>query len=398
MRKSEKYQFINILKKIRKDEIDEHVELTLKSGFFSKDESLYPESVVHIFAENKPVEHHNEVQLDKVGSDLVSIQAIDEIPRHIKLTESRVEAIKQSKLSETGNLAYLLKLKIGAQIMLTANANIEDRLANGLVGKVMQFKVVNEVTVIYVKLNDTNSGLMTMQSDCLAHQQHWVPIRKSVVWSKKNKFQPCIKRTQFPLALSWACTAHKVQGLSLDEGVISFDLHCQKCFNSGQMYVALSRITSMDRMYLVGNYSKKEIKQNSSAKKEYQRLRCESKLATLPFISVSEITLHITLLNVQSLRKHYKDIMKDTHLLGNDVLCLTETQLQIDEDTSYIESSLQKHFKIHFNSNENKYRSIAFCHSNFVSLLTYEDHNGISILTVTKPKFYEYPITVALVY
>ena len=67
---------------------------------------------------------------------------------------------------------------------------------------------------------------------------------------------------------------------------------------------------------------------------------------------------------------------------------LTETQLQIDEDTSYIESSLQKHFKIYFNSNENKYRSIVFCHSNFVSLLTYEDRNGISILTVTKPKFY----------
>ena len=33
-----------------------------------------------------------------------------------------------------------------------------------------------------------------------------------------------------------------------------------------------------------------------------------------------------------------------------------------------------------------------------VSLLTYEDHNGISILTVTKSKFYEYPITVVLVY
>ena len=55
---------------------------------------------------------------------------------------------------------------------------------------------------------------------------------------------------------------------------------------------------------------------------------------------MSEITFNITLLNVRSLRKHYKDIMKDTHLLGNGVLCLTETQLQIDEDTSYTESSL----------------------------------------------------------
>ena len=150
------------MNKIREGEIDEHVELTLKSRVFSKDELLYPESAVHIFAEKKPVEHRNEVQLDKIDSDLVSIQAIDEIPRHIKFTESQVEGIKQRKLSETGNLAYLLKLKIGVQIILTANVNIEDRLVNGLVGKVMQFKVVNEVTVIYVKFNDANAELMTM--------------------------------------------------------------------------------------------------------------------------------------------------------------------------------------------------------------------------------------------
>ena len=80
------------------------------------------------------------------------------------------------------------------------------------------------------------------------------------------------------------------------------------------------------------------------------------------------------------------------------MLCLTETQLQIDEDTSPIESSLQVHFGILFNSIENKYRSTAFCYSSFVSLLIYEDHNGISILTVSKPQFYEYPATVNLVH
>ena len=75
MRQRENYQFINIVNKIQESEIDEDVQLTLKSRFFSKDEPLYSESAVHIFAENKPVEHHNEVQLDKLDSDLVSIQA-----------------------------------------------------------------------------------------------------------------------------------------------------------------------------------------------------------------------------------------------------------------------------------------------------------------------------------
>ena len=106
------------MNKIWEGEIDEDVELTWKSQFFSKDEPLYPENAVHIFAENKPVEYHNKVQLDNIDSDLVSIQETNEIPRQVKLTESQVEAIKQGKLSETGNLAYLLKLKIGAPIIL----------------------------------------------------------------------------------------------------------------------------------------------------------------------------------------------------------------------------------------------------------------------------------------
>ena len=54
------------------------------------------------------------MQLDKIDKDLVSIRANHEITRHIKLTESQVDALKQRELSETGNLAYLLKLKIDA--------------------------------------------------------------------------------------------------------------------------------------------------------------------------------------------------------------------------------------------------------------------------------------------
>ena len=65
------------------------------------------------------------MQLDKIDKDLVSIPANDEITRHIKLTESQVDALKQRELSERGNLAYLLKLKIDAQIVLTVNLNTE---------------------------------------------------------------------------------------------------------------------------------------------------------------------------------------------------------------------------------------------------------------------------------
>ena len=77
---------------------------------------------------------------------------------------------------------------------------------------------------------------------------------------RKNKQQPYVKSTQFPLTLSWACTVHKVQGISLAEGVVSFDLEKQKSFNQVQINVALSKISSMNKMYLIGLYNKAESK------------------------------------------------------------------------------------------------------------------------------------------
>ena len=46
--------------------------------------------------------------------------------------------------------------------------------------------------------------------------------------------------------LAWGCTVHKGQSLTLEEVVISFDLIRQKNFNYGQMYAALSRVTSLN--------------------------------------------------------------------------------------------------------------------------------------------------------
>ena len=58
-----------------------------------------------------------------------------------------------------------------------------------------------------------------------------------------------------------------MQGLSLAEGVVSFELEKQKSFNQGQICVALSRISSMNEMYLIGSYNKVALKVNESAKK-----------------------------------------------------------------------------------------------------------------------------------
>ena len=81
MRQGGDFEFISLLNKIREGEINDHFENTLKSRFLK--EKSFPHYVVHIFAENKPAKEHNETQLNTLDTQLILIDAIDEIPRDI---------------------------------------------------------------------------------------------------------------------------------------------------------------------------------------------------------------------------------------------------------------------------------------------------------------------------
>ena len=122
-----------------------------------------------MFAENKPSVDYNELMLNEILEEVISISAIDEVPQEIP--DKQTETIWARKIGDTGNLASVLNLKVGAQVMLTINIDPEDRLVNGLVSKVMYLRYVNdEVKVIYVKYNDQNAGQQATQSDIFAGQ------------------------------------------------------------------------------------------------------------------------------------------------------------------------------------------------------------------------------------
>ena len=254
MRQRGDFEFISPLNKIREGEIDDHVENTLKSHFLK--EKSFPQLVGSMFAENKPVKEHNETQLNTLDTQLILVDATDEIPKDIVLSQSQIDAIKQRKMNETRNLENQLKLKIGAQFMLTSNLDTDDRRVNDLVGTDKQIKYKNnEVSVVYVKFNDNNAGRQEMQSDLTAQQHNWVTIRKhqALFRLRKSKQQPSVQKTQFPLTLSWEYIVDKVKDLSLSETVVRFDMERLKSFNQEQLYDALSRISSMNKMYLIGS-------------------------------------------------------------------------------------------------------------------------------------------------
>jgi ATP-dependent DNA helicase PIF1 len=77
-----------------------------------------------------------------------------------------------------------------------------------------------------------------------------------------------IKRYQVPLKLCWATTCHKVQGMSLESAIVDCG---GSVFEFGQSYVALSRVRSLDGLYLV-DFDPSQVKVNPKVAEFYKKL------------------------------------------------------------------------------------------------------------------------------
>lgn len=145
-------------------------------------------------------------------------------------------------------------------------------------------------------------------------------------------------RRQFPLRLAWACTVHKVQGLTVDKAVVSLD----KIFTSGQAYVALSRVRTLDGL-IIQNFKESAIYCNDqidSVIKNMAKFPLESYTFTKT-PGIFQIALH----NVQSLQAHIADVRAHKQLMNAHCICLTETWLKFEdgEDNVQIPGFVFKH-------------------------------------------------------
>lgn len=170
--------------------------------------------------------------------------------------------------------------------------------------------------------------------------QEDIVVRKSIT---------CV-RHQFPLKLSWACTAHKVQGMTLDKVVVNLD----KTFAPGQAYVALTRVTSKDGLFIETDSKEKLIKKlyaDSDVKlamDDMHKLDFDNQQNT--FSNGKKIMLH----NIQSLNKHFGHMRKDARFLDADVICLNETWLCPDQDTNHLSID---GFKLHHFTRKQAYNN-----------------------------------------
>jgi ATP-dependent DNA helicase PIF1 len=128
-----------------------------------------------------------------------------------------------------------LELKIGAQVMFLRNDTGGDaRWVNGTIGEV-------------VKISDT----VTVEVDGVDYDVQpstWERYKYSYSAATKTLSKDVVAEfTQFPLRLAWAVTIHKSQGKSYDRAIVDLG---PRSFAPGQTYVALSRITALDGLFL----------------------------------------------------------------------------------------------------------------------------------------------------
>ena len=187
-----------------------------------------------------------------------------------------------------------------------------------------------------------------------------------------------IVQVQFPLSLAYACTVHKVQGLTLPNVVFSFILEKQRNFNSGQIYVAISRVRALTNLYISGNVDQKEVRANRHALDEYDRLRTEANFFDKDLKPTAATNFQICVFNTRSLNKHAVDIAKDNVIMQSNLICLTETQRSHGDCTESIQAHFPN-FVLSVSNNNDKYCSLAVLYDS--DLLSHQSFNGLYLST-----------------
>ncbi len=132
-----------------------------------------------------------------------------------------------------------LTLKQGAQVMLLNNDK-EKRWVNGSIGKIesiAHYETGDEVRVALLDGRTVDVGTYAWD---LYHFSYDEVLRK-LVSKKIGSF------TQYPIMLAWAVTIHKSQGKTFDKVIVDVG---RGTFAHGQLYVALSRCTTLDGLVL----------------------------------------------------------------------------------------------------------------------------------------------------
>lgn len=239
--------FVRLLNKVRNNHMEaddfEDLHLRYDSNFRPERDEKY----ITLTSHNKQADHINEQELYKLNAATFAYKAVVEgdFPENMYPVE------------------FELSLKEGAQVMFLKNDLIQKRYYNGKIGVVKMLS--KDKIIVDCDGTEIEVGVET-----------WDNSRYTLNRSDGKLEQETLGTfTQYPLRLAWAITIHKSQGLTFEKVMIDTGA----AFSSGQVYVALSRCTSLAGIVLLSKIAPAAIHSNENVIKGQQSLSYKGSLA-----------------------------------------------------------------------------------------------------------------------
>jgi hypothetical protein len=211
-------KFIAILNNFRNNKVTT-ADLTALNKYYRPDDEIDTKGIITLTT------HNNK-------ADALNYDALIKLPGPPRIYDAHLDGDFPESMYP---LPKQLELRVGAQVMFTRN-DIEKEYFNGKLARVTR---------------------ITPESIEVAMADNGAPYELTrVTWENKryvvdNETHELAEEvigtfTHFPLKLAWAITVHKSQGLTFDKAIIDVG----SAFAPGQVYVALSRLRSLDGLIL----------------------------------------------------------------------------------------------------------------------------------------------------